>query len=56
MLWQECAALSGILDNGCMVKGEQKGRMSSGISDLSGYLFSCFLCGRLLWGVVGSSR
>ena len=32
MCWPECASLSGILDNGCMVKGEQKG------TDELGYL------------------
>ena len=25
MCWPECASLSGILDKGCRVKGEQKG-------------------------------
>jgi hypothetical protein len=32
MCWTECASLSGILDKGCMVKGEQKG------TDEFGYL------------------
>lgn len=30
MRWQECASLSGILDKGRMVKGEQKGTYELG--------------------------
>ena len=52
MCWPECASLSGILDKGCMVKGEQKGTDELGylrLKRILGQLFSirAFRIGRI---------
>ena len=53
MRWQECASLSGILDKGCMVKGEQKGTDELGYLRLKRILVQLFSMRAF---IMGSSR